>query len=86
MFSVTSDTTLIFAIHAWIPIPNILLRAQRRSSKALGNFIFGFGQDQVQAQSGFPAQPGLQQVQVKFLGRYSIFWPENHFTPSHFLT
>ena len=36
------------------------------------------GQGQVQAQPGFQAPPGLQQVQV--LRRCSPFWPENHFT------
>ena len=43
-------------------------------------FIFGQGQDQVQAQPGFQAQPGMQQVQAQVLRGYSTFWPENHLT------
>ena len=42
------------------------------------NFLFCQGQGQVQAQSGFHAQPSLQQVHD--LCGYSTFWPENHFT------
>ena len=44
------------------------------------NFIVGQGQGQVQAQYGFQAQPGLQQVQVQVLCVYSTIWPENHLT------
>ena len=40
----------------------------------------GQGQDQVQANAGFQAQPCFQRVQVHVLRGYSAFWPENHFT------
>ena len=43
-------------------------------------FFLGHGQAQVRAQPGFQAQPGLQQIQVQVLRRYSTFWPENHIT------
>ena len=42
--------------------------------------FFGQGQDLVQAQTGYQAQPGLQKFQVQVLCQYSTFWPENHFT------
>ena len=64
----------------------VLLRgeqAKRQISffeKKLEILLFDQGQDQVQTQPGFQAQPGLQQVQVQVLRGYSTFWPENHFT------
>ena len=62
------------------PVPGPDHDQKENFKKNIWNFIFGEGQGQVQAQPGFQAQPGLQQVQVQILRRHSTFWPENHFT------
>ena len=63
-----------------------LLRAEQAMKKVwffdkkCEDFVFGYGQAQVQAEPGFQAQPGLQEVWVQVLRRYSTYGPENHFT------
>ena len=41
--------------------------------KKFQNFPLGQGQDQVQAQPGFQAQPCFQQVQIHVIHGYSLF-------------
>ena len=56
-----------------------LLCAERAQfAKLFEIWFLAHDQVQVQAQPGFQAQPGLQQVQVEVLSGYSTFWPENH--------
>ena len=57
-----------------------LYLAQTLNQKKISKFFPGQGQDQVQANAGFQAQPCFQRVQVHVLRGYTAFWPENHFT------